>query len=158
MHGTGFDRFVTVSIGNGMTVYSSGSADPKTMYVLVNVAPNAPLGPRDVRIVNYSYGHTVCVACVTVDAAPRFSSISPDTLAPGDAHVALTLTGTGFQQYLQLRFSQRGVHIESVDVVSDTSATVTVSVVPTAHPDSSTITLTNPDHGTSKTIGVLSVS
>ena len=107
-------------------------------------------------IVNSTYRHTVCVACITVDAAPRFASIAPDSLAPGDAHV--TLTGAGFQPGMQVWFSQIGVHVESVHVDSDTSATATVSVSALAHPDSSTIVLTNPDHGTSKTIGVLSVS
>lgn len=126
--------------------------------MIVNVAPDAPLGTRDVTIVSSNYGHTVCVACITVDAAPSFASIAPESLAPGDAHVTLTLTGAGFQPGMQVRFSQIGVHVESVHVDSDTSATVTVSVSALAHPDSSTIVLTNPDHGTSKTIGVLSVS
>jgi len=157
IHGTGFDRFVSASSTDGVHVYSAGSVEPKTMFVIVNVSRNAPPGPRDVTIENFNYGHTVCIACVTITPAPRLQSVQPSTIEHGASHVVISLTGSGFQPGMVVRSSQLRVHIESIDVTSDTTATMTVSVDSLALHKASNLILTNPDHGTSKAVFALQV-
>jgi hypothetical protein len=151
VHGTGFDKYVGANIGNGVQVRSAGSANPSGVILILRVAVNAPPGPRDIEIRNYSYGRTVCHACLVINPRPTFGSIEPSSLAAGTQHATVTVRGTGFAPGMVVAIGERGVHTESIDVVSETEATVTISVSASARHRSANVVLENDDQGRSKT-------
>ena len=158
VHGTGFDQYVGGVIDNGVHVRSAGAPYSTSVVLTIDVERDAAPGPRDVEIVNYSYGRTVCVACLTVTPRPTLTSIEPPTLAHGTQHATLTVTGSGFQQDLNFAVAERGVYTESVVVMSDTQAIVTVSVSPYARLRYANVVLENPDHGKSKALDAFRIT
>lgn len=147
VHGTNFDQYARADIGDGVRVYSTGSANPNSVVLAVNVDRDAPTGTRDIAIVNANYGHTICVACLTVDPGPTVANVSPASLDAGSDGAPITITGSGFQSGLNVQFSISSVRVESIDVVSSTELTVTVNISATARNNTANLTITNPDHG-----------
>jgi Quinohemoprotein amine dehydrogenase, alpha subunit domain III len=148
VHGTGFEKYVSSHIGNGVTVHFTQSAQPSAVVMAVTVGLDAPPGTRDIEIRNYSYGRTVCRACLTIDPGPKLAAIDPPSVAAGTQHAELTVTGTGFQDGMIVAI--RGTHTESVQVVSDTEAIVTISVSASERRRPEHVILENLDRGRSK--------
>lgn len=106
--GTGFVQGATADFGPDITVVSTpvvstgGTACPtapaQCMAVTINVAdPASNLETaRDIKVVNPDGGTTVDEGALTIDPAPRITSITPNTAKAGDTK-SVTIIGTGFQ-------------------------------------------------------------
>ena len=55
--------------GTGITIHSVSQQSPTTAFVVVSVAADAPVGHRDVAVINQGgFGHSnaLCAACLTI--------------------------------------------------------------------------------------------
>ncbi len=122
--GTGFATGAKVTI-TGVTTSSIKVVTATTLTAKATVSATAATGPTNVTVKDAA-GSGTCTGCLTIDAGPKPTSLSPSQLAVG-AHGNFTVTGTGFQTGAALKFTPTGVKISKVKVVSATSITVTLN-------------------------------
>ena len=151
--GTGFATGAKVTI-TGVTTSSIKVVTATTLTAKATVSATAATGPTNVTVKDAA-GSGTCTGCLTIDAGPKPTSLSPSQLAVG-AHGNFTVTGTGFQTGAALKFTPTGVKISKVKVVSATSITVTLNAAKAA-PGTYAAVVTNPDHGTSTCASCLTV-
>jgi hypothetical protein len=129
-----------------------GSAT-QCLVVPVTVAADAPTGTAmnqsDVTVTNHPTSSSdtntkTCSMCLTLDAAPTISSLSPATLGQG-AITTLTITGTNFASGAKVTFGN-GLTATGKPTISSTSVTVPVKVAQNAT-GPIPVTVTNPDFG-----------
>src|SRR5260221_4487659 len=113
------------------------------MTVNVTIWPSAAVGARNVTVTNPDTGAATCTGCVTINAAPTLSSVSPATRARGLSSQTLTIAGTGFQPSAVVSFSGNGITVNSTLVGSTTSITVNVTIAPSADLGARSVTVTN---------------
>ena len=89
----------------------------------------------------------VCTACFTVVPKPTIVSMTPVSRVPGASHVAVTVSGAGFQPGATVAFGA-GVTVHSVTVNSASTIVTDISVDPAATLGTRPTTVTNPDGGT----------
>ncbi|HVL81144.1 MAG TPA: IPT/TIG domain-containing protein [Actinomycetota bacterium] len=146
--GTGFVGGAQVEFsGSGITVNSTTVNGDSSLTVNISIASDAPLGARNLTVVNGNGGRATCTGCFTVSAPPAVTGLSPNQRGQGSTNQAVTLTGSGFQQGATVSFSGSGVTVSAVTVNSATSLTATVSVAPDAGTGNRNATVTNPDTG-----------
>jgi IPT/TIG domain len=135
LSGNGFTAPVKVSIsGPGAGVSAGVSTIASTAVGLrITVAPGAPTGSYTVKVFNGNGATATCVGCLSVDAGPTISGISPATVAPGQT-TQFTVTGTGFSPDAKLS-GPAGTSFSAVSVNSagtQITATLRVSSTDTA--------------------------
>ena len=149
--GTKFARGATVTFSkSGFTTTGPVTfVSPTQLTVPVRVASNASTGLANATNVTVTNTGPVpnsasCSACLSADAAPTITSLSPAKLAQG-ANGTLTINGTNFLSGATVVFGT-GVTSTSAPTVTATRITVPVTVAPTA-PNNVSVKVTNPDQG-----------
>ncbi len=144
----------TVDLGAGVTILSTTvtdkpatSNDPNpndTIAVVVNVAPDAAPGTRDVVVTNPDAGRGSIAAGLTINEGPRPTGMSPSTLKPGDA-VDVVISGTGFTDGSLP--SASGVTFEDVALADDGTLTAKATVADGAVKGARNLNVLNDDGG-----------
>jgi uncharacterized membrane protein len=143
--GTGFDTTSVASFSaSGVSVISTTYVSATSLTVKVAIAANATLGAGNVTVTTDG-GTDTCTGCLTIDARPTITTISPAP-APG-ATTTLTVTGTGFQSGLVVTSTVPGATFGSVSNQSATTFQVAITIPAGTSAGSYTLSVTNPDTG-----------
>jgi hypothetical protein len=143
--GTGMtDNAVPSFSAAGITVISTTYKSPTELTVKVKIGATTPTGAGDVTITTDG-GPGTCTGCLTVDPAPKVTSVSPSP-AHG-ASTELTVTGTGFQSGIQITSNIPGATFGSITGQTATTFMVQITIPATTAPGSYKITVINPDGG-----------
>ena len=135
--------------GAGISVASTVVGSPTSITASVTITGGAATGPRDVTVTNPGKVTATCTGCFSINARPTVSSAAPGSRPQGASHQAVTVTGTAFQPGATATVSGTGVTVHSTSFVSATALTLDVSVDATAATGNRTISVVNPDGGTS---------
>lgn len=161
--GGGFSASTTVSVsGTGVSTASS-TLSGMEILAIVNVSDTAPTGSRDLVVQRGSTTITLPNAItVMADAMVEeltIDSASPDELERGTTE-SIFLSGTGFVAGMTMGSSTNGVTVGALDVISSSSAVLTVSVSSAAPAGSVLLTAVTPgETGQTYTVsGLLSVT
>ena len=151
IRGDGFQQGATVKFsGAGISVASTVVGSPTSITASVTITGGAATGPRDVTVItNPGKVTATCTGCFSINARPTVSSATPSSRPQGASHQAVTVTGTAFQPGATATVSGTGVTVHSTSFVSATALTLDVSVDATAATGNRTISVVNPDGGTS---------
>jgi hypothetical protein len=145
--GTGMtDDAVPSFSAAGIIVESTTYDSPTKLTVKVAVGATVPIGPGNVTITT-DVGAGTCTGCLTVDAAPKITKITP-VPAHGTSTV-LTVVGTGFQFGLVVTTTVPGATLGAVTGATATTFTVQITIPGTTVPGTYSLTATNPDGGRS---------
>jgi len=142
-NGTGFTADTQLAISGAGVTSSITARTATTLALNVSVAPDAPVGARDVVVTNADGGTSTCVGCFTVAAPPTITSVSPTTVKRGAAAVTMTVTGTGFENTLKWTVDGAGVTISAPTYVSPTTYTIAVRATTAATLTARTLTATS---------------
>ena len=144
--GTGLTDNTVVTFSNpGVTLKSFTWKSSTTVTVSVNVAVHAATGAGNVTVTTPG-GSASCTGCLTIDASPQVTSVSPPLVA-GSA-TTVTVSGSGFQAGLTVTTSISGATVGAPSAVTSGSFQVTITVpVGTASGDTYNLTVANPDGG-----------
>jgi hypothetical protein len=139
---------------------STVSADGTTISAPVSFTTNAATGPRSLTIVGPDGGHYSVGSAITVTPKPVITAVSPNKLGQG-ASVTVSITGTGFAvgatNATVPTFSVSGSGVTAKTLSStNVGASVSLTVAPDAPAGGRTITVTNPDGGSSTFSGTQS--
>ena len=134
-----------VASGAGVTIKTT-VLSPSQLRLAVTAATTAGLGARDLTITNPDGGTTTCAGCLTVDAPPTVTSLTPNHLARGTT-LTIAIIGTNLTPGLAVKFSGTGLVVGAITYVSPTEVDVTVTAGPTATTGNRTITVTAVDGG-----------
>jgi plastocyanin len=147
--GSGFVSGATISFsGTGVTAGSTTFVSSTSLKATVRVLASAATGPRDVTVTNSGGGGSgTCTGCLTIDAAPAPTGLSPNSLARGATNQTVVVTGTGFVNRARGRFSASGVIVTKTMFVSSTQLQLTVTVASNATTGFHTLVVKNPDFG-----------
>jgi len=170
--GAGLEPDATITFPASSKVSTVGTQPPvdatkQTITLTVDVDQAAPTGKVPFSVTNGDGGATDYTggangtSVFTVNAAPVLQSVSPPSVALGATNQTLTLNGTGFTSSMKIAPTNQnsGVQFTNLSVPngSTTQATVQVTVANNAPTGPIAITLSNPDAGTSNSIGKLSI-
>ncbi len=154
VNGSGFDPVATndtvTFTGTGVTAAVS-SATTTQLTIKLKVTAGAATTARDV-MVSTSSANATCTGCLTVDAGPQVTSLSPNTLATGAASVTVTVTGSNFTAPVKVTFSAaKGSPAVKAKVKTVTLTSITLSVTvaqgTVTTPVLYTVKVTNADGG-----------
>jgi hypothetical protein len=139
---------------------STVSADGTTISAPVSFTENAATGPRSLTINGPDGGSYSVANAVTVTPKPTITSVTPNKLGQG-ASVDVSIGGNNFAvgatNATVPTFSVSGSGVTAKTKSStNLGATVTLTVAPDAPAGSRTITVTNPDGGSSTFSGTQS--
>jgi outer membrane protein assembly factor BamB len=155
--GSGFSGTPSVFVsGTLVTAKSVTVTSPTSLQVKLSVGTTAPVGPRDITVVEPGPVADTCSGCLTIDQAPTASSASPNSVPQGEK-ASITVTGTNFQPGAKLS-SVSGVTFSGTTAVNSTQLTSTVTVSPSATPGTAQLVVTNPDGGRSSACSCLTVT
>jgi hypothetical protein len=150
VNGTGFGTGAKVTFtgpGTGLTG-AVQSVSPTALTLGVTSKTTTATGTYDLKVINGDGGVVICTNCVTVQAGPVLTNLSPSSLEQGATGVAGTITGTGFANGIKTAFAGPGTGVfGTVNTVSGTSIGLTMKVGATTTPGSYKLTLTNTDGG-----------
>lgn len=132
--------------GSGVTVTDTAVTSETSLAVTVDVAADATTGTRDIAVTAPGRTDGTCTGCLTVNAAPRPTSTSPNNLGQGAATVTVTVAGSGFQAGATVAVSGSGVSATARSVTA-TSVSLAVSVDVEATTGARDLTVVNPDGG-----------
>jgi hypothetical protein len=128
-----------VSFGTGVTVNSTTVVNATTVNANISVAPDAPVGFRDVRVTTGSEvaGENVVgpfLVTAPQPAIPRLLSVSPPQGARGmSAEIQVTGENVNFIDGTSTAsFSGTGITVDSTQVTSPTTATIKLTIAPGA--------------------------
>jgi len=127
--------------------------DPSTLRVELGAAPDALVGPRDLRLVNPDGGQSLAEGLVELTPAPALVELSPGEAFQGAEELPLRLAADHLRPGASLSMGE-GVQIADLRVVpaaGDEEHDLllgTLTVTPDAAPGSRTVVLTNADGGT----------
>jgi peptidoglycan/xylan/chitin deacetylase (PgdA/CDA1 family) len=157
-NGTGFTADTQLAISGAGVTSSITAGTATTLALNVSVAPDAPVGARDVVVTNADGGTSTCVGCFTVAAPPTITSVTPATVKRGAAAVTMTVTGTGFENTLKWTVDGTGVTLGAPTFVSPTTYTMTVRAASTATLTAHTLTGTSTaTRGTASLLNAITV-
>jgi polyvinyl alcohol dehydrogenase (cytochrome) len=143
--GTGFTLAPTVTFSNsGLKPWSVKYVNSQTLSVVVAVSNSAPLAPSDV-IVTTPGGSVTCSGCLTIDAAPKITSITPQPAV--GATTPVTVNGSGFQSGLVVTSTVPGATFGAVSGQTATTFGVSITIPGSTTAGTYTLTVTNPDGG-----------
>ncbi len=155
--GTGFQASPTVTAGPGITVVNVTRTNDTTITATFQIANNATVGGRDVRVTNPDGSFVQRDGGFTVGNAISVTSVSPNTRGRGAQNQAVTVTGTGFVSGATVSFGGNGVTIDSATVVSSTRIDTVIDIAATATTGARTVTVTNPGGISDSCVGCFSV-
>ncbi|HEY5109556.1 MAG TPA: Calx-beta domain-containing protein, partial [Acidimicrobiales bacterium] len=151
--GTGFNATEVPSFSvAGFKVVTKTYVSPTTITLKVNTAATTPVGAASVTITT-SGGAGTCVGCLTVDAAPKLTTVTP--VPAHGASTVLTVTGTGLQAGLVASSTVPGATFGAVTGQTATTFQVQITIPPATLAGTYSFVVTNPDGGkATKTISV----
>jgi len=143
--GTHFGSATTLSFEPGITVASHSAVNSTLLNATINVSSTAACGWRSAFVNTGS--EQLAVGFLVNCQVPLVSSITPSTGEQGQtlSNVQVTGVNTNWVQGLTTFIMGAGVTVVNTDVMSATSAVLTLAVSPTAHvgPNSSTAITTD---------------
>ena len=140
------------SVDPGVTFTVTATAtDMKLLTGTLVVSGSATLGAHDVRVTTTDGGSAVKAGGFTVNPAPVVTALSPPSVGQNANLKVVTITGTGFQPNVQVKFlsgvnPDNGVTLGAKTFVNTMTLTVPVTVSSSAT-GSRTIVVENPDDG-----------
>jgi peptidoglycan/xylan/chitin deacetylase (PgdA/CDA1 family) len=156
VNGSGFTTASTVAFtGTGVTLRSTTFVSATRLSTVVDVAPDAAIGPSNVVVSQPGTFDATCANCLTVNAPPNPTSATPSTVSRGSAQ-AVTINGTGFVSASQVTFSGTGISVV-VNSRTATAINLTLTVDALATLGSRNVTVRNPDLGTGTCVGCLTI-
>lgn len=143
--GLGFSSSIrmTADLGPGVTVESINVMSATQATLAIVVAGDAPTGPHDV-VVSRSNGDGPSILTegfIVLTQAPTVLSVEPPRVAAGSTQ-RVSIHGSGFIAGLAVSFGE-GIRT-TIDSVTDSRVTVTVSVPPKAPPGARDVRVVNP--------------
>ena len=138
------DPDATLDLGPGISVGRVNVLDLRTLTAIIDIAPDAEPGARDVSVTNPGGDPGVLAGGFEVLAAPApvLDSLDPSELDAGETGV-LTLVGSGLLRGATATLGE-GIEVTSVDVVDGERAYLNVEVAGDAAPGSRDLVVTNP--------------
>ena len=120
LHGGGFLPGATVTTGKpGLTINSVNvAADGSTITAKLTASNSATTGAASLTVTQPG-GTVTCSGCVTVQAPPTVSGISPNTLGQGAKNVDVTASGTGFTSPVTVTVPGSGGGITTTTTVTN---------------------------------------
>lgn len=159
LRGNGFAGNPSASFSTpGITVQSCGLLSSTEIELTVSVGVNADLGVSDLILVNGDGGRVLLSDALEITARPIIAAFTPGFCGQGKSDLLMMISGTDFQTGATLAFSGYGVSVQSVQVISPTSISAVVNLATDADLDSHSLTLTNPDGGTSVAASAFTVT
>ncbi len=156
--GSGFVGPATVTFsGRGVTIANVVVVSSSEITASVSVTRSASTGPDDITVTNADSGAKCCTACLTIDAAPTVTSVSPHALGQGAKGRSVTILGSGFLSPATVKIMGAHFLVKHVVVVSSTQITASVTVVSTAAAGVYDVNVTNPDYGAGTCSGCFTV-
>jgi outer membrane protein assembly factor BamB len=153
--GTGFTTSSSVSFSvAGITAETVKYVSSTSLSVTAEVSDAAPLGAANVTVTTPG-GAATCSGCLTVDAHPTISELSPASIASG-ATATISVTGTNFVSGLTVATTIPGATVGTPTSVTSTSLSVTVTVPAGTASGKYQLRVFNPDRG--EAAGPLSVT
>jgi hypothetical protein len=145
--GTNFTTDSTVSFSaSGITADAVSYVSSTSLDVTTSVTSSAPLGAANVTVTTPG-GSATCTGCLTVDAHPSISKLSPDSIAAG-ATTTISVTGANFVSGLTVSTTIPGATVGTPTDVTSKSLSVTVTVPSGTASGSYLLKVINPDGGT----------
>jgi outer membrane protein assembly factor BamB len=157
--GSGFTGTPTVFVSStDVRVDSVTVVSPTTLAVTVTAKAGAKPGARGITVIEPGPVADTCTNCLTVDAAPTVSSVSPSSIPQGEA-ATVTLDGANFESGAQIATpGATGVVFNGTKFVSSAELTTTATVAPSVASGSYNLRVTNPDGGTAVCTKCLTVT
>jgi hypothetical protein len=147
VNGSGFVAGTTVAFsGVGAVVKSIVVTSSVVLTIKVSVESNAALGLRDVSVTVPGGATATCAACFTVNPGPTFTSVSPNTVARGQA-IPVDIFGSTLNPNITVSISGTGVTVGPVTRIDSTHLRVTLTAASTAAVGPRSLTLFNTDAG-----------
>jgi peptidoglycan/xylan/chitin deacetylase (PgdA/CDA1 family) len=147
VQGSGFTAGSSVSIsGTGVTTGTTTFVNASTLTVPVDVAASAPIGARNIVVSQTGVFNATCANCLTINAGPTATSMSPNSLGQGAVNASVRLNGTGMVAGSVVTFSGTGV-TATITTVRATSVQLSMNVGTNATVGTRDVTVTNPDGG-----------
>ncbi|HEY8714512.1 MAG TPA: choice-of-anchor D domain-containing protein [Candidatus Acidoferrum sp.] len=149
--GTGFLANPACSFGAGIEINTCTFVSATEVDANVDVLAGAVTGPRDVTVTNTdtqsaTLASGFSVVTGVVQPAPTLTGISPNSAFQGATNVAVTLTGTNFQNNPTCNFdADFGGTTSTCTFVSPTQINVNLSVAANAVLGGHNVFVTNPD-------------
>jgi hypothetical protein len=142
--GTHFASNSTVAFCSGITAVQTTPNSATQLTVTANVSPSAPLGACGLTVNTGGEVASGTNLFNILAGLPVVTSVSPVSAHQNDQNVTLTVTGayTNFVNGTTTASFGSGITVNSVSVISSTSATVNISVSPGASVGGSTVTMT----------------
>ena len=129
--GAAFVDGATVDFGAGVTVNSVVFVSSTRLDVVIDVAPGAVPGSRDVAVTNPDLqSATLADGFIVQQAAappPQITAVNPSVAGQGDAAVSVVVTGSGFQSGAVVSFGD-GISVDAVTVDSQTQISAVITV------------------------------
>lgn len=167
LSGQGFDSnaVVTLSGPNDVSV-STAYKNSTTLVLTMSAVIGAEVGPRTLTVTN-PQGAPASID-FTVTTSPTVISVSPSVLAQG-GNESITLTGASFESGMSATILtapvppsttglDAGISVNSVTYVNSTTATLSVSVSPTAAIGYDTISVTIPGGASFTSSSILQIT
>jgi hypothetical protein len=147
--GTNFVSGMVINAGVGITTINVVVASLTSATATFSIAPNAPVGPRNITVTTPG-GTTSPVVFTVLLQPPTLAGIAPNVGVPGHA-TTVTLTGTSLVAGLTAD-AGAGIAVSNVvpDLSTESSATATFTVAANALLGDRNVTVTN-SAGTSNT-------
>ncbi|MFC1546263.1 IPT/TIG domain-containing protein, partial [bacterium] len=158
VYGTGFleDAEVEVS-GYGVHISSVEYLGSTELVVYTVIYDTAPIGARDVRVIN-PYGIMgLGAGKLNVVAPAGIESVSPARIARGDQNRAVTIKGSSFQEGLDVRFGGGGITVGAVNYYSETQVGADLSIANDAEEGFRSVTIENPNGITAQKTNALEI-
>jgi hypothetical protein len=156
--GNAFVSGATVKVsGTGVTLSKVSVVNATTISASAAVSASAAPGARNITVTD-SQGSGVCTGCLTIDAGPMVTSVSPSGVSQGTAG-SVTFTGSGFVTGATIKVTGPATTVKATKVTVSTSSTLSATItVPAAAPlGAYTVTVTNADGGKGTCTNCLSV-
>jgi CSLREA domain-containing protein len=158
INGSGFLTGSTVTFsGTGIVGKSVVVVSSILITTQVSVASNATLGAADVTITVPGSGAATCAGCFVVNPGPTVSSVSPSSVARGQA-VPVDIVGTTFNTAVTVTISTTDVTVGPVTRVDATHVRVTLTAASTAVVGARSLTITNTDAGKVTAANVVTIT
>ncbi len=142
--GTHFNATSVVTFCSGITTVQATLNSSTQLTVIVNVSPSAPIGGCNATVTTGGEVATGSNLFSILGGLPVVSSASPVIADQNDQNVSVSVTGlyTHFVNGVTSASFGAGITVNSVVVGSATSATVNITVSPTAAIGGRTVTIT----------------
>jgi hypothetical protein len=132
--------------GTGVTLVGRQVTGPSEARLVVDVAFDAPLGPRSLVVTNPDGGQGAGAGLFEVVTAPALTGVAPSFGFAG-TEVRVTLSGADFRPGAAVSVVGGGVLVQDATVVGAGSLAATFAVAPAAPPGARDVLLTNADGG-----------